>query len=138
VRTGKLNLVFRPIVNNGPFSQLSTEASYCAKEQGYFWQMHNKLYQDQATIRQATEATLIDVLVNFGAEIGLPDQAAFETCVRSREMTEKVLADDQQVRREGIRVQPTFEILGNRMIGFRTPSDITDLIDNVLAAQPSN
>jgi len=46
VKTGKVKLVFKDFTLNGPDSVLAAEASYCAEDQGKYWQYHNELYKN--------------------------------------------------------------------------------------------
>ncbi|ABK77893.1 protein-disulfide isomerase [Cenarchaeum symbiosum A] len=45
IDTGDVKLVFRDFPLNGPDSVLAAEASYCAKEQGRYWEYHDTVYK---------------------------------------------------------------------------------------------
>ena len=46
IKTGKVKLVFKDFPLNGPDSFLAAEASYCAEDQGKYWQYHDELYKN--------------------------------------------------------------------------------------------
>ncbi len=46
IKTGKVKLVFKDFPLNGPDSILAAEASYCAEDQGKYWEYHDELYKN--------------------------------------------------------------------------------------------
>ncbi len=48
IKTGKVKLVFKDFTLNGPDSVLAAEASYCAHDQGKYWEFHDELYENWA------------------------------------------------------------------------------------------
>ena len=48
IKTGKVKLVFKDFPLNGPDSKLAAEATYCAEDQGKYWDYHNELYKNWA------------------------------------------------------------------------------------------
>ena len=46
IKTGKVNLVFKDFPLNGPDSVIAAEASYCANDQGKYWEYHDELYKN--------------------------------------------------------------------------------------------
>jgi protein-disulfide isomerase len=133
VAEGKIKLVFRVINNHGKHSQITAEAAYCAKAQGYFWPMHWMLYEEQDAIRKETPSALPNLLITLAQQIKPLDQKAFATCLTQREMEQVVIEDDRQVRRDGVRVQPTFQTGELRLIGFRNEDELFSFIDQGLA-----
>src|SRR5574337_1918930 len=47
VSNGQVKFVFHPFAFIGAESQWAAEASYCAREQGRFWEYHDALFQNQ-------------------------------------------------------------------------------------------
>lgn len=47
VKSGKVKFVFRNYAFLGPESNIAAEGSYCASEQGKFWEYHNFLFDNQ-------------------------------------------------------------------------------------------
>ncbi len=48
VNTGRINFVFRDFPLNGPDSVLAAQASYCADDQGKYWEYHDEIYKNWA------------------------------------------------------------------------------------------
>jgi protein-disulfide isomerase len=86
VRPGQVLLAFRhlPLENLHPLAFKAAEASECARRQGKFWEMHDRSFESQ---KQLDEASLL-----ASAEaIGL-DMARFRTCLAGQ-ATEQVRKD---------------------------------------------
>jgi len=47
IETGKANLVFVDLAFLGRDSPKAAQASYCAEDQGMYWEFHNMLYNSQ-------------------------------------------------------------------------------------------
>ncbi|MCL5733765.1 MAG: DsbA family protein, partial [Patescibacteria group bacterium] len=45
VQSGKINMIFREMSFIGSESQMAAQASYCAADQGKFWEYHDLVYQ---------------------------------------------------------------------------------------------
>ncbi|GEM_PF-5856194 len=54
VKTGKVKFYFRNYAFLGPDSVTAAEGSYCANEQGKFWQYHNFLFENQGAENSGT------------------------------------------------------------------------------------
>ncbi len=86
-------------------------AAYCAGEQGRYWRMQQRLYEEQARLGGA----LYDEL---GVELEL-DRERFHTCRRSAPARQAVSRDLNDGRRLGVRGTPTFalgRIEGDRVV----------------------
>ena len=46
IESGDVNFVYKDFPLNGPASIMASEASYCAQEQGKFWQYHDLIYEN--------------------------------------------------------------------------------------------
>lgn len=77
IQTDQANLYFVDLVFLGSDSRAAASASYCAQDQGKFWEYHDMLYTNQGGIGNwiTTER-----LVDFAAQLDL-DMAQFETCL---------------------------------------------------------
>jgi len=69
-------------------AQLAAMAALAAKEQGRFWEMHDKLFANQETLAGATRAT-ID---GYAKELGL-DVARFDAALDGGKLAKEVNAD---------------------------------------------
>jgi protein-disulfide isomerase len=69
-------------------AQLAAVAALAAKEQGRFWEMHDKLFANQEALAAATRATLD----GYAKELGL-DVARFDAALDGGKLTKEVNAD---------------------------------------------
>jgi len=106
VKDGTAKLQFRHILDHGNNSVQASIAAECAGQQGAFWLMHNLLFESEDTLWGAGS----DVFDNFATSLNL-DVAAFQQCMSSGEMQERVKIIDQEAKAQGIRVRPTFVII---------------------------
>ena len=79
IQTGQANLYFVDLVFLGRDSQAAASASYCAQDQGKFWEYHDMLYGNQGGIGSWATA---ERLVAFADQLGL-DLVQFETCLNA-------------------------------------------------------
>jgi protein-disulfide isomerase len=109
VETGKVKVVFWPVLNHGNPSFYSTLASECVGQQDpdLFWQVHEVLFEKQSELWSADRDYYVQTAVAVGA-----DQAAFEACYDGAEAQAKVQELDDLRRERGIYSQPTFDING--------------------------
>lgn len=108
-----------PITEIHPIAQKAAEAGECADDQGFFWQYHDKLYQNQAGLDE-------DDLITFAEELNM-NVETFEECLDSGQYTDEVIEDYADGFEAGVRGTPTFFINGNRIPGA-IPADILELI----------
>lgn len=121
VNTGKVNFVFRDFPLNGPDSVLAAEASYCADDQGKYWQYHDELYKNWAG--EKTGWVNQNSLDKFATTVGL-DLGKFDKCMSDKKYEQKVLDNQNFGEKIGIDATPSFIIFGGK--------DIT----KVVGAQP--
>jgi protein-disulfide isomerase len=115
----------------------AAEATHCARDQEKYWEMHDRLFANQAQLGR-------DDLMRHAKAIGL-DTKAFERCLtggKHAEMINKGLAEAQQLQATGT---PTFfigvttpngqEMKATRLVGAQPYSAFKALIERLLAAQ---
>lgn len=111
VDTGKLKYVMRenPIQSIHSRAMAASQAGLCAHDQGKYWEMHNRMFDNQ---RELTDENL----KAWAVEIGL-DDAAFTACLDDKKY-EKAVNDDLTLGRGlGIRGTPGF------VLGLTDPND---------------
>jgi protein-disulfide isomerase len=85
VATGKVRLIFKNLpLPMHPDAEKAAEAGECAKAQGKFWDMHDKLFANQGALGVA-------ILPSYATQIGL-NASQFTSCFNGA-MTAKVKAD---------------------------------------------
>ena len=103
VDSGKVKLVYKHLpLSFHQYAQISAEASECAAEQEKFWELHDKIFENQGLLSEAS-------LKQGAVDIGL-DADEFNTCLDSGKYTEKVNADFAQATSVGAGGTPTFFI----------------------------
>ena len=120
VRTGKVQLVFRDVLNHGERSERTSEAAASAGRQGQFWPMHALLFEEQAAVERVDGDALLKLMLDFGAKLPGLDRAAFERSMNARMPLAALKAADAEQRRRGITSQPIFEIGTQRLAGLQS------------------
>jgi protein-disulfide isomerase len=124
----KIRLVFRdyPL----PFhanARPAAEAAKCANAQGKFWEYHDKLFANQASLG-------VEDLKRYAGEVGL-DQAQFDSCVGERKFQNDVQADLDAGQQVGVDGTPAFFINGRMLSGAQPFEAFKSVIDEELAAK---
>jgi len=108
IETGMVNLVFVDADLLGNDSLLAAEASYCAEEQGKYWEYHGLLFNSQQGIDDGWANS--KSLKAFANDLQL-DLDLFENCLDSRKFEKKVKFNAFEAKKNGIIKTPTFIIL---------------------------
>lgn len=110
IETGKANLVFVDLAFLGRDSTTAAQASYCAEDQGMYWEFHNMLYNSQESKIDNGWANS-ERLKAFAFSLGL-DMELFDSCLDSGKYSKRVQFNVQQARDHGVRGTPGFLIVG--------------------------
>jgi protein-disulfide isomerase len=113
VDSGKINLVFKDFPLNGPDSILGAEATYCAGDQGKYWDFHNELYSNWAGER--TGWINRDSLNQFAKSVNL-ELDEFTSCLDEHKYKQKVLELEKFGKEIGIDATPSFLIFNDKKI----------------------
>jgi protein-disulfide isomerase len=108
----KLRFVFRnfPVTQAHPYALIAAEAAEAAALQGKFWEMHDLLYERQASLKP-------DIIPTWAKKIGL-DLDKFGNDIKQGGVVEKRIKEDRQSGiRSGVNGTPTFYINGTRYDG---------------------
>lgn len=108
-----------PLIELHPLAQKASEAAACANEQGKFWEYHDKLYQNQDALEEAS-------FERFANQLNL-DTARFYDCFAGHTYTKQVEQDYADGIAAGVRGTPTFFINGNRIPGS-IPQDVLEKV----------
>jgi len=106
---GKVNLIFMDLAVQGPDSIKASEASYCASDQGMYWEYHDVLYDNQGRINSGWASN--ENLKKFASDIGL-DMSLFYSCLDSDKYDDRVQKNMQIANDYGAKSTPTFVIIG--------------------------
>ena len=134
ITPGKANLVFVDLSFLGADSDSAVIASYCADEQGKYWQYHNKLYSNQGGIGSGWAST--ENLKKFATDLGL-DSAQFNSCLDSGKYSDRIKHNLSVASSAGAQGTPTFLIVGpngatEKISGPQPASVFSGVIDKYL------
>ncbi len=113
IDTGKVKLVFKDFPLNGPDSILAAEASYCAEDQGKYWEYHDELYTNWGG--EQTGWITRESLNQFAntVELGLE---RFNACLDEHLHKQRVMELHQFGQEIGIDATPSFLIFNNENV----------------------
>jgi protein-disulfide isomerase len=126
----RLRFVFRnfPITTSHPHAEAAAEAAEAAGVKGRFWEMHDRLYENQsqltgADLRAYAEALSLD-LEQFDDELARHAHA------------DRVREDFMSGVRSGVNGTPTFFINGTRHDGPLDYQTLLDALERITGAPP--
>jgi protein-disulfide isomerase len=127
----KVRVVHRDYpLDNHPRARPAAQASYCAGEQGRFWEYRRSLLLQGGELADAD-------LHNSARSLNL-DAAAFRSCVlagRHGDVIQKSLVEGQNL---GVASTPTFFVNGRMLLGARSVEDFAAVIEEELARGPKS
>ena len=110
VETGKANLVFMDLPFLGRDSVTAARATYCADDQGKYWEYHETLYNFQEAIDNGWASK--DRLVSFAFDLNM-NMDLFSNCIDSGKHTDRIKANYDESQRLGAEATPTFLIISS-------------------------
>jgi len=123
----KMRLVWKdfPLTQIHPQAFVAAQAGNCAREQGKFWEYHDKLFANQSALQP-------EFLKKYAADAGL-DTAKFNQCLEGSKYEARVQGALGTGTKLGISSTPTMYVNG-RMINGAQPIDVFEsVIDEELA-----
>lgn len=126
IKTGNVKFVYRDFpLGFHANAQKAAEAAECAAEQGKFWEMHDKLFEE------GVEGS-VSSFKRFAADLGL-DTTKFNDCLDSGKMESEVKKDMADGSAMGISGTPGFIINGQLVSGAQPFEVFKQIIDGELA-----
>jgi protein-disulfide isomerase len=124
VDTGTVQYAFRnyPIASLHPHAVKAGEAAECARQQGKFWEMHNRLFANQQKLNEPD-------LKTTATAVGL-DVAAYDRCMSSGSAAAKIRRDLDDGSRAGVSGTPMF------FLGATQPDGSVKVLRRLSGAQP--
>lgn len=109
IDSGQVQYVIKdfPLSSIHPQAAKAAEAARCAGDQDAYWQMHDRLFQNQST--WSGNPAALDVFKGFATELGL-DAETFGACLNGGKYTAAVEANLQEGAGYGVRGTPAFYI----------------------------
>ena len=113
IDTGKVNYTYKDFPLNGLDSILAAEASFCANEQGKYWEYHDTIFNNWAGERTGwiTSNSLLDF-----AEQNKLNVNEFTECVNNHKYTQKVIENQKFAENIGINATPSFLIFNDEKL----------------------
>lgn len=138
IKTDKIYFIYRdfPLDSIHPTANSAAQAAECAKEQGKFWEMHNKIFDEQNKLGQGTVQFSETDLKAWASDIGVNTQT-FDQCLDSGKYTQEVEKDFKDGVNTGVTGTPTF-FIGNpkdgytAVVGAQPYSVIKQVVDSLL------
>ena len=136
IESGKANLVFVDLAFLGRDSPKAAQASYCADDQGMYWEYHDTLYDSQeSTIDGGWAST--ERLKGFALSIGL-DTESFNSCLDSGKHSKRVQFNISEAKKIGASGTPTFVIVSSdgtqsqKIVGAQPYSVFRQVLDSMI------
>jgi protein-disulfide isomerase len=124
---GQVRVVFRdfPLPKHEQAAK-AAEAASCANEQGHFWPMHDRIFENQANLQTGD-------LKRLASEIGL-NREAFDRCLDTGKYANRLRRDVEEGESYGVRGTPTLFINGRLITKPLTYGYVVSVIEEELAA----
>ena len=126
IETGKAKLVFLDLPFLGRDSITAAEASYCAEDQGKYWEYHTMLYTFQEVEAYDSGWADRDRLNAFASSLNM-NMDEFNECMDSLKYKDRVKANFDEAMRNGIQSTPTFILISEddmKMIAGAQPYSV--------------
>ena len=109
IETGIANLYFVDLAFLGDDSLPASAATYCAEEQGLYWEYHSHLYSNQRRIDSGWAN--LSSLHTYAEVLGL-DKDVFSSCMESGKYDESVVFNLEEGINNGVKGTPSFIVVG--------------------------
>jgi protein-disulfide isomerase len=100
----------------------AAEAAECAKDQGKFWEMHDKIFENQRALAETD-------LTKYAEALGL-DGKKFKECIDSGKHAEQIKREMAEGQKAGITGTPSF------LLGYMEPNGKVKATKKIVGAQP--
>lgn len=127
ISTGKILYIFKDFpIENKKNSDLASQASYCAGDQGEqnYWEMHIKLFENYDKLSKEN-------LYKYAEEIGL-ESNSFNSCITSGKYKNLVRRNKNQGNKLDVNNNPTLIINNEKLVGLQPYENIAKVIDRHL------
>lgn len=128
IDTGKVKLYYRhyPLPFHPKAVPLALAAE-CANDQDAFWKMHDKIFENNATVATMTD----DQIKAWAGDLGL-DTASFNNCYDAKTHQKEIDEDNTAGAAVGVTGTPTFYINGKQLVGAQPFAAFKAIIDEEL------
>jgi protein-disulfide isomerase len=129
IKSGRLRWRYRDFpLQQHPYARLAAHAAACADEQGKYWGMHDRIYDNQAEWTVARDAS--PLFRNYARTVGL-DVGRYDDCMKAGKYAGRIQASYNEGVQLGVSSTPTL-LVGNRLYRGRLDSDaIIRMVDSL-------
>jgi len=130
----RLRVIFRqlPLLPMHEHAQLAAQAAEAAGIQGKFWEMHDKLYDNQKAWTEAKD--LVPIFVDYAKQIGL-DTDRFMKDLNGETVAQRIFQDGKRAHALNIQSTPSFFVNGKEAKGDQwKPEGLRQMINEALPA----
>ena len=138
IKTGKVKFIWKDFPYEGGDASRASEAAYCAKDQGKFWEFHDTLFTYiwdnyyKKGINAEESLVFTDERLNeFAKQLGL-NTTKFNSCITTSTYTKLVNDNFEEGKSKGAQATPTFFINGQKIVGAQPLSIFAQIIDSKL------
>lgn len=126
IKTGKIRYLFYhfPLLGH-QYAQKAAEAAECAGVKGKFWEMHDKIFENQSKIS-------LNDLKQYASDLGLKT-TEFNACLDESKFKDKVESDLKLGESLGVSGTPAFFINGRLISGAYPFANFKQVIEEELA-----
>ncbi len=119
INNGKVKFIFRdfPLSSIHPGAIPAAQAAECADDEGKYYEMHDKIFDEQNKLGQGTAPFTNDDLKKWASEIGL-NSGDFNSCLDSGKYAKEVEKDFNDGNSYGVSGTPTY-FVGNEKDGYK-------------------
>ncbi len=123
---GRVRLVFRDFpLDIHPNAQKAAQAAACADNQGKFWVMHDKLFENQGALE-------VERLKAYAREAGL-DGNQFDLCLDKDSTKDRVEKSLQEGEHVGVEGTPALFVNGRMLAGATSYDELKSVVDEELS-----
>ena len=130
----RLRVVFRerPLIPPHEHALIAAQAAEGAGLQGKFWEMHDKLYENQAAWSEAKD--IAPIFVDYAKQLGI-DPDRFMKDLNGEQVAQRIFQDGKRVHALGLAGTPTFFVNGQEAKGEQwKPDGLRQMIKDAVAA----
>ena len=111
-------------------SRFAAQAAEAASRQGLFWEMHDKLFENQ--LEWTGRDNYLELFTQYAEEIGL-DMDKFETDYNDPTLVERINRDFNEGESVGVNSTPTFFLQEEKLVGVNTLDQFKSELDIEIA-----
>ena len=129
----RLRVIFRenPLLPRHQHALVAAQAAEAAGMQGRFWEMHDKLFENQKAWSEAKD--VVPLFVDYAKQIGL-DTDRFMRDLNGEVVAQRIFQDGKRSHALGITATPTFFVNGKEAKGDSwKPEGLRQMINQALS-----